>query len=447
MKKILSLITALALVVGLTACDKEAQPPQSEPENSTITPPTTNEPTPPVTGAPATPNPFNFAPLELLGYRIDDDGQVLLDTGKDYWDWVFSHEFEPDTFREYFFGTWRSENDKLSIDDTIFGHFNGNIGRVGDVIAAVYPNGGVGQTFWIDTNNPNVMYSLGDGANAGDLSRGLYYVTWEKTEDAIPEPQDNRLSLLRLHEIAYNYTIDINQLVYFEYETEDGIVFHNGSMAVNEPILLVSETPEKLVFETSVGEAFNNERINVIVTFEKINGEWVRTIVTGEPTTPKPLSLENDFIYLNITPEEADELFGELLSTDFSDGSGAGLFYRIYQNVSCTFMFGEDGEIRLINLWLLAPGYAPIRGIEVGDLLESVLSKIALDENDSITYNNEMYYYVLSDDMTFFTNTYDTYIGTTVSFNNWGDSYTVKGAMEIDFDENDEVYLIRIIVY
>ena len=160
-------------------------------------------------------------------------------------------------------------------------------------------------------------------------------------------------------------------------------------------------------------------------------------------SSPEPLNLEKDFIYLNIAPEEADELFGESLSARNENN----FIYRTYQDGSCTFKINEDGKNRLTNLWILTPGYAPVFGIGVGDSLESVLSKIVLTEVDNITYGIEMYYYVLSDDMTFFTNTYDTYIGTTVSFSNWSDSYTVKGALEIDFDENDEVYLIRVILY
>ncbi|MCL1823945.1 MAG: hypothetical protein FWG44_07050 [Oscillospiraceae bacterium] len=163
-------------------------------------------------------------------------------------------------------------------------------------------------------------------------------------------------------------------------------------------------------------------------------------------STPEPLNLETDFIYLNITPEEADEIFGEPLTVSNDEFSGFNLITHTYEGVSCVFRTFENEEPRLINLWVLAEGFAPIHGIEVGDSFDSVLSKIELGEDDNIIYSNEMYYYVLSDDMTFFNNSNDTYIGTTVSFSNWGDSYSIKGELDIDFNENDEVYFIRIII-
>jgi hypothetical protein len=152
---------------------------------------------------------------------------------------------------------------------------------------------------------------------------------------------------------------------------------------------------------------------------------------------PKPLNLQYHFAFLHMSAENADNWFGEPLSVEESDSSGANLMYRIYEGISCVFEINEDGNSRLINLWVLFPGYAPVMGIDIGDSLESVLSKIALGENDSITYNVEMYRYELL----------DTYFGTAVSFSNWDESYSVRGSMEIDFDENDEVYFMRIILH
>jgi hypothetical protein len=240
---------------------------------------------------------LDFAPLELIGYRIEEEnpeweGFVWLYPGGDYWEWVHSFEFEPEKFREYFFGTWIFEDTgyETIIDDTkqsilIYLSNIGNIGYVGEnVIATVFISGGIGNTYWIDMNEPNVMYALGDGAFAGDLNQNLlYYSALIRADAPINEPEDNWLSVLRLREISRDYGIDWNLLTEINYEdedtNEDGFRLLLNDLYFHGATYLISEEPDKLVLKSVLGGfSINIPEVGVIYTLERIGGEWERVV-------------------------------------------------------------------------------------------------------------------------------------------------------------------------
>lgn len=100
--------------------------------------------------------------------------------------------------------------------------------------------------------------------------------------DALPnEPEENFLSIYKLYEMSRDYGIDIELLVDIEHESNDGgITLYHDDWYQFYPVYLVSESNDKIVIQTTVGNIIETdmEPIEVICTFEKTDGEWVRTI-------------------------------------------------------------------------------------------------------------------------------------------------------------------------
>jgi hypothetical protein len=169
-------------------------------------------------------------------------------------------------------------------------------------------------------------------------------------------------------------------------------------------------------------------------------------ILGGCAPAPEPLDLATDLIYLNMTMEEADELFGEPLSVlgnDDGSGYGEGKYLRTYENAGCVFGTDENGNTYLFSFMIYSKGYAPVRGIEVGDSLETVLSRIALaPENgvDNIEYGVRTYRYEIIRDIMQWSNIPSTYDATIVSYYNSGESFETNGILMFFIDEKiDEV--------
>ena len=134
-----------------------------------------------------------------------------------------------------------------------------------------------------------------------------------------------------------------------------------------------------------------------------------------------------------MTPEEADELFGELWSVSdqlFDDLSA--LSYRTYQDVGCDFLIDENGNTSLVAIWFFSPEYAPVRGIKVGDSLESVLFKFSADDVVSVK-NQRAHRMFIDSDLKVLNNTIDTYNATNVICR---DFHTPTGRIIFYFDED-----------
>lgn len=111
-------------------------------------------------------------------------------------------------------------------------------------------------------------------------------------------------------------------------------------------------------------------------------------------TTLKPFD-SKELKFIGMTIEECDALFGKPLEVtqevehEFISGYDEEIYMtRKYQNVTCKFdkytrHIGDIPEIILDTMEVLKPGYSPLRGIKVGDSLESVLAKFP-DENRDI---------------------------------------------------------------
>jgi hypothetical protein len=299
-------IICLSLLI-LTACAEPAQTPQipapqiqndTEPEDKT---PQEGEPSieddPPVEIEPELPD---LRPLELLGYHVTEDGVIYT-----YGDWEIC---EPDVFREFMFGVWEGEvfmnwddelqkqKEYLIIDDSEkgFSHnlrFANNYYRKGDTIIFYYSDyqTGVGIS-WLDMNNPNTMYWewLYGGYNniyrfPSYIEKEIRYLT--KTDAPINEPENGYMSRLRLYELMTEYDIDFEMIFRIEHDVyvrgQYLLFIMNGGFCTF-PIYLISEEPDKLVFESELMYGYGFAYMDVTYTIERINGEWVRTIEVDE---------------------------------------------------------------------------------------------------------------------------------------------------------------------
>ncbi|MDR2532946.1 MAG: hypothetical protein LBC82_08925, partial [Oscillospiraceae bacterium] len=178
-------------------------------------------------------------PLELLGYFIDENGDVWTDSS----DWEIC---DPDVFRQYMFGTWEGldwfygelENGLLILDDSekTFRHnlnTSWNYYRNGDTIIFLSSDYQTGSSIlWLDINVPYIMYEglitggynnqfwfplLGEGFRFPDDSV-CEIGTLIKTDALINEPENGYMSRLRLHEIMRDYDIDFDTIFLIENE-------------------------------------------------------------------------------------------------------------------------------------------------------------------------------------------------------------------------------------
>jgi hypothetical protein len=252
----------------------------------------------------------NVKALELLGYIIDEDGNIK--TYSENWEIC-----EPDTFREYMFGTWEGEMWDYEnggykyyfvlddTEDTAFINLKraNNYYRYGDTIIFLCSDYQTGsEILWLDINEPDILYS--EWVNGGDelgyifmnLSDKIYpldpnhqisFLT--RTDAPIAEPDNNFMSRLRLHEIMRDYGIDSHMIFNIEYmmyiedhprfNPEQPAFFQMNGGFGTFPIYLISEGPGKLVFKSRLMYGYGFSFIeDVIYTIEKINDVWERTV-------------------------------------------------------------------------------------------------------------------------------------------------------------------------
>lgn len=282
-------------------------------------------------------------------YNFEDGAVTLMD---DY-----------DLFRQYFFGTWENEQgwgsttDKpLVIDDSmkcynITDQFNdwctGEFYKIGDsTLAFVAGGSGGGILHWLDMNEPETLYyAWGDDENGVWLINSATepeFGTLKKTDAPPNEPEENFLSVFRLREISRDYGIDFSLLtdMRFGYKAENGVYYllvHNAGASFY-PVYLVSESPDKLEFRTTVGNGFE-EWLNseARYTVEKINGEWVRTECMWYDADGKPakVTVTGEYDSRRLIDFDVSWLLEQSTSYpvgagDFIDEKYAG-FVKLYQ--------------------------------------------------------------------------------------------------------------------
>lgn len=243
----------------------------------------------------------NLSPAELLDYIVGEDG-IYLDRKK----WTELEDYS--LFRTYFFGKWENADaipgwESLMIfDDSERSFFQENqryrflgfyeIGT--DALAFSISDSVDNQLFWLDKNDPDNLYGVGLSAYPDELlifygrdsAEEIKPIVFTKTDILPNEPEENFLSIFKLHEISRDYGIDFELLVDLQYVTDieyEGKEFTtrlvHDDWCQFYPVYLVSEAPEKLELKTQIGNGFyENSEIGVSYTLEKINGEWVRTL-------------------------------------------------------------------------------------------------------------------------------------------------------------------------
>jgi hypothetical protein len=238
----------------------------------------------------------DLLPLELLGYAIHEGEMLIL---QDNW----TDTLAADDFRRYFFGTWEVVNGEegritFTLDDTIdtklnINFFDGGFFDTGHNAIVRWHGNNVNENaiYWIDYENPDIMYLTVGYHNSnfneqhGNVFRnfgfadGEFIITiYRRTDAPIAEPTDGYLSNLRLWEISVDYGISWNMLTQMHLTDIEGRDFFHNDHLWFYPIYMVSEEPDKFIFNTSVGTSFLEETADVTYTIERINGEWVRTI-------------------------------------------------------------------------------------------------------------------------------------------------------------------------
>ena len=113
----------------------------------------------------------------------------------------------------------------------------------------------------------------------------------------------------------------------------------------------------------------------------------VGTTTTTSPSARNNFDGETDFQY-RMTTEEADALFGEPLEVLDEESAWGPAMIRKYQVAECTFL--KDKQSVLASMFIVSPGYAPVREIQVGDTLESVIVKFPEDKIDTKTWPQDL---------------------------------------------------------
>ena len=288
MKRMISGLAALTMLFSITACNNDNSNLIAKTDNSSIT--TVTSPRRDEEIVQSEENDSSM--IELIDFYIDADGKFRIDIDN----WQKSNDF--DLFRNYFFGTWDNAKAALGnqfplyvIDDSEKSfQMNNRMWRFADfykvsnnVLAFTVNSNAEMILFWLDITAPNTMYVelLGKDQLIGYSYENHKTDILMKT-DALPnEPEENFLSIYKLYEMSRDYGIDIELLVDIEHESnDDGLKLYHDDWYQFYPVYLVSESNDKIVIQTTVGNIIETdmEPIEVICTFEKTDGEWVRTI-------------------------------------------------------------------------------------------------------------------------------------------------------------------------
>lgn len=240
--------------------------------------------------------------LSLLNCRANEDGAYCIDQTT----WNTSEDYG--LFREYFFGTWEGsfrlpeypEQERLIIDDseksfimteTSIKMLDGFYETGAGALAFMIGSDSGSAIIWISLDEPNTIYMVWGGMTSplwsrnesGEYSSAPVVYALRKTDEPLNEPEGNFLSIFRLREMAREYGIDLGLLVNIEYKSGGTTLYHDDWYQLY-PMYLVSETEDKIVIKTSVGNVgdIDIKPIDVICTFEKADGEWNRSIMEQE---------------------------------------------------------------------------------------------------------------------------------------------------------------------
>lgn len=228
---------------------------------------------------------------KLIGAYLNEENEVCAD----FTDMSESEDYE--LFRKYFFGVWDSPDGYLPWSLTIDDSENINLGGRGfygefyqpsdHVIAFTLHNNAESYVLWLDMAEPGIMYTA---PCYYKNSNGLGYFTLQgitaevhtlAKSGAVPsEPADGFLSIFKLHEMAREHGIDLDLLTNIDYGMIEGKYYLHSATYDFYPMYLVSETDDEIVIRTTVGNLMEKdlEPIDVICTFERVGGEWNRTV-------------------------------------------------------------------------------------------------------------------------------------------------------------------------
>lgn len=317
MKRFTAVLTAAAMLFSAAACGSndsteqttavDTPSPTSTDEQSVTTTaaadtsPSTTADEPPVTTTTAAESSeeTDLSALELIGYQIDEDGEIWINEDQ----WQECEDF--DLFRKYFFGIWDGEaafgerfplyvvddSEKAFLMNDANWRFTGFY-RVSENVLAFEINGQAGlELFWLDINDPDRMYAQWLVGNINGLLHAGNDEKFEtpvltKTDTPPNEPEENFLSIYKLLEMSREYGIDLELLIDIEREAnieyegkEITTLLRHDDWYQFFPVYLVSEAPDRLELKTRVGNlVFKNLEIGVRYTLEKVDGEWVRTV-------------------------------------------------------------------------------------------------------------------------------------------------------------------------
>ncbi len=261
-------------------------------------------------------------PFELLNCSADENGNYKFKSTE----WKKSEDY--DRYRDYFFGTWEGEftylnkepHEQLVIDDSEKSYlaterdcwFDGFYEVNDHVLAFIYSTSAGISVHWTDTDTPSFMYvaSIKNPQAADDYDTVFYALsaisndetnneisiaendlifadakqkakvyTLTKTNIVPGKPENGFLSTFKLHEMARDYGIDINDLVDIKFDADKGgdPFFSHDAKSDSYPIYLLSESPEKLVFAAKISNIFGDAEMSAVNILEKMGGEWTRT--------------------------------------------------------------------------------------------------------------------------------------------------------------------------
>ncbi|MCL2638210.1 MAG: hypothetical protein FWD48_07535 [Oscillospiraceae bacterium] len=295
MKKFILLLTLIMLFI-FAACSNEIEP-QEIPQDSEILEPDEidevdvgDEPDVPQEDETESEDllaSWDFSALELVGYYFDEDDRLVIDTE----DWI--RVGKPEIIREFFLGTWESSKGWfLTIDDMeesrSFWRLSNGFYTVGDnvIVSWHLDSGGPDYYYWINMNEPDILFFQTKWVTT--LHNTVDYETayFTKTDAPLDYPEDGYLTWFREWEITRTYDIDPEMLTDIEFFHEkSGEVLNREGGWRHFNIYLIYETPEKLIFNVPLDDCVGmtpTYTANAIVTLEKTDGEWVRTIEVNE---------------------------------------------------------------------------------------------------------------------------------------------------------------------
>ena len=234
-------------------------------------------------------NPYYFkntVPLALIAASTDEDGNYCVDMQN----WEILTDYAD--FRERFFGVWDDPGEILgtsqfTLDDTENSSLFAREGaswlrdyyRVSDDVYAFIADWGADSwLFWIDSTAPDKMYfeEMNGSVLYDHFHSGTDVLT--KTDTQVDQSGNGFQSVFMLREMAQKYGIDMDTLVYIEYDIGGHTVYHDTQYQ-SYPVYLESELLNTLTLRTTAGNVMTNDEYTVIYTLSERNGTWRRSSV------------------------------------------------------------------------------------------------------------------------------------------------------------------------